>query len=213
MTGSGIKKVAIIVAHPDDETLWAGGTILNHPSWNCFIACLCRGMDMERSEKFHKALKIYGAEGSMGDLDDGPEQNPLENSEVEKAVLALLPNDHYDLLITHNPAGEYTRHLRHEEAGKAVIRLWGNGSLSAGRLWTFAYEDGNRQYYPRPVREASIYRLLTRVTWFRKYRIVTETYGFEENSFEAETTPRAESFWQYKSPVDAKTSLFNQLIS
>ncbi len=168
---------------------------------------------MERSEKFHKALKIYGAEGSMGDLDDGPEQNPLENSEVEKAVLALLPNDHYDLLITHNPAGEYTRHLRHEEAGKAVIRLWGNGSLSAGRLWTFAYEDGNRQYYPRPVREASIYRLLTRVTWFRKYRIVTETYGFEENSFEAETTPRAESFWQYKSPVDAKTSLFNQLIS
>jgi len=25
------KTVAIIVAHPDDETLWAGGTILNHP--------------------------------------------------------------------------------------------------------------------------------------------------------------------------------------
>jgi LmbE family N-acetylglucosaminyl deacetylase len=31
------KNVAIIVAHPDDETLWAGGTILNHPSWKCFI--------------------------------------------------------------------------------------------------------------------------------------------------------------------------------
>jgi len=25
------KTVAIIVAHPDDETLWAGGTILSHP--------------------------------------------------------------------------------------------------------------------------------------------------------------------------------------
>jgi len=24
------KTVAIIVAHPDDETLWAGGTILFH---------------------------------------------------------------------------------------------------------------------------------------------------------------------------------------
>jgi LmbE family N-acetylglucosaminyl deacetylase len=27
------KSVAIIVAHPDDETLWAGGEILNNPLW------------------------------------------------------------------------------------------------------------------------------------------------------------------------------------
>ena len=24
----------MIVAHPDDETLWAGGTILKHPEWH-----------------------------------------------------------------------------------------------------------------------------------------------------------------------------------
>jgi LmbE family N-acetylglucosaminyl deacetylase len=33
------KNVAIIVAHPDDETLWAGGTILNHPYWR-ILHCL-----------------------------------------------------------------------------------------------------------------------------------------------------------------------------
>ena len=71
------KNVAVIVAHSDDETLWAGGTILSHPSWNCFIISLCRESDTERATKFYRALKVLRPEGIMGDLDDGPEQIPL----------------------------------------------------------------------------------------------------------------------------------------
>jgi hypothetical protein len=37
----------------------------------------------------------------------------------------------------------------------------------------------------------------------KKYSIITSTYGFEKNSWEAETTPRAESFWQFSNPNDA----------
>ena len=66
----------------------------------------------------------------MGDLDDGPEQKPLDENEVERAILELLPPKHFDLIISHNPAGEYTRHIRHEEAGKAVINLWNAGKIS-----------------------------------------------------------------------------------
>ena len=40
-----LKKTAVIVAHPCDETLWAGGTILSQPAWNWFIATLCRASD------------------------------------------------------------------------------------------------------------------------------------------------------------------------
>jgi len=192
------KTVALIVAHPDDETLWAGGTILNHPSWRWFIVCLCRGSDKERAPRFYKALKILKSEGIMGDLDDGPEQKPLEGKEVENIILDLLPGRHFDLIITHNPTGEYTRHLRHEEVSKAVIKLWHAGKISTDELWTFAYEDGNKEYYPRPVESATIYRTLTKRIWLRKYNIITETYGFEKNSFEAETTPKAEAFWQFE---------------
>ena len=80
------KTVALIVAHPDDEMLWAGGTILSHPSWKCFIVCLCRGSDTERAPRFYKALKVLKSEGIMSDLNDGPEQKPLDEKEVDRAI-------------------------------------------------------------------------------------------------------------------------------
>jgi len=198
------KAVAVIVAHPDDETLWAGGTILSHPSWHWFIVCLCRGSDKDRAPRFLRTMQILGSEGIMGDLDDGPEQQPLDEIELESAILQLLPSMHFDLIISHNPDGEYTRHVRHEETGKAVIKLWHAGKISASELWTFAYEDGNKKYYPRPIENAALYRVLTKRIWLKKYSIITETYGFEKTSFEAETTPRAESFWQFTNSYDAQ---------
>lgn len=191
------KTVAVIVAHPDDETLWAGGTILSNPSWDCFIVCMCRKNDTDRSPKFNHVLKILGANGKMGDLDDGPEQNPLSEKEVEDTILQLLPSMDFDLIITHSINGEYTRHRRHEEVGKAVIRLWHAGKLTAGELWTFAYEDGHREYYPRPIENAQVGLLLSQELWEKKYNIITSAYGFDENSWEAKTTPAEEAFCQY----------------
>jgi LmbE family N-acetylglucosaminyl deacetylase len=203
------KTVAIIVAHPDDETLWAGGNILSHPSWKCFIVCLCRKSDKDRASKFYDALKILKSEGVIGDLDDGPEQKPLEEQEVERAILDLLPQKHFDLVISHNPSGEYTRHIRHEETGKAVIKLWHADKISTNELWTFAYEDGNKKYYPKSIENATICRALTKRIWMRKYNIITEIYCFEKNSWEAETTPHIESFWQFTNSYDAKKWLNN----
>jgi len=198
------KAVAVIVAHPDDETLWAGGTILSHPSWNWYIIALCRASDRDRAPKFFQTLKLLGAKGFMGDLDDGPEQKPLDEKEVEHAILQLLPSMHFDLIISHNPNGEYTRHVRHEEISKAVITLWHAGKISANELWTFAYEDGAKEYYPKSIKAATIYRVLTKRIWLKKYSMITETYGFGKNSFEAKTTPQTESFWQFTNPLDAK---------
>ena len=193
-----IKTVALIVAHPDDETLWAGGTILNHPFWKCFIVCLCRGSDKERAPKFFETLKILNAGGIMGDLDDGPEQNPLDENDVEKAIMKLLPSTPFDLIITHNSTGEYTKHRRHEETNKAVLSLWHNGKIKANELWTFAYEDGNKEYFPRAKQNATIFNTLSKQIWLKKYNIITKTYGFNKNSWEAETTPLSEAFWQFK---------------
>ena len=204
------KTVALIVAHPDDEILWAGGTILNHPFWDWFILSLCRGSDLDRAPKFYKMLKVLEAEGTMGDLDDGPKQKPLDENQVEQAILDLLPHKYFDLLITHNPFGEYTRHLRHEETGKAIINLWHAGKISIDELWTFAYGDGHREYYPRAFESAPVYTKLTKEIWQKKYSFITEIYGFDKESWEAETTPKAEAFQQFPDPELAKKWLNNK---
>lgn len=198
MESEEAKNVVLIVAHPDDETLWAGGTILSHPSWNCFIICVTRKRDKERATKFFKALKVFQSDGIMGDLDDGPEQKELNEIEIEQVIIDLLPPGHFDLVITHNPSGEYTRHKRHEEISMAVIRLWLNGKINSDLLWTFAYEDGNKGYNPRAIENATHFQRLVGDVWLKKYKIITETYGFEKKSWEARTTPHNEAFWQLK---------------
>jgi LmbE family N-acetylglucosaminyl deacetylase len=206
------KNVAIIVAHPDDEILWAGGTILNNPHWHCYILALCRASDPDRAPKFYHVLKILGADGNMADLDDGPLQKPLDSDVVTRAILDGLPPMSYDLVISHDPKGEYTRHLRHEEAGKAVIRLWSTETISARKLWTFAYEDGGKKYLPRPIENAAIYQKLSSSVWEKKYKLITETYGFGKDSFEAKTTPLAEAFWQFSNHHDALQWINNTYI-
>jgi len=185
----------VIVAHPDDETLWAGGTILMHPDNRWTVVTLCRGSDADRVPRFHKAMECFGAKGVMGDLDDGPEQKPLRMVAVEDAIAELLPSDRYDLVLTHGLWGEYTSHRRHEEVAKAVMALRESGRLSVEELWMFAYEDGGKKYLPRPMADADVHFRLPRDIWEQKHRIIHEIYGFDTDSFEAQTTPKEEAFW------------------
>jgi LmbE family N-acetylglucosaminyl deacetylase len=186
------------VAHPDDETLWAGGLILMNTAASWLIAAACRKSDPDRAPRFFKALQGYGASGAMADLDDGPDQNPLPLRTVQDAILELLPVRQFDLVITHGPKGEYTRHIRHEETGRAVTGLWENGELSAGELWTFAYEDGGGTYPPRPAPDADLTLRLPPDIWQRKYAIITDTYGFAPDSFEASAACKSEAFRRFK---------------
>jgi LmbE family N-acetylglucosaminyl deacetylase len=191
------SNCAVIVAHPDDETLWSGGTILLHPDAKWTIITICRKSDPDRQEKFFQALEQFNANGTMGDMDDGPEQKPLSTGEVQDTIMNLLPSDRYDLVITHSVWGEYTKHLRHEETAKAVLALCETSTLHAEQLWTFAYEDGNKKYLPRPIQDADIYIKLSDEIWQKKYEIITDIYGFSSDSFEAKTTPREEAFWLF----------------
>lgn len=194
---------AIIVAHPDDETLWCGGELLKHPKIHWFVASMCRKNDPDRAPKFKTALAHYQAQGIMNNLDDGPEQSPLDQEHIEKAILESVPERQYNRIFTHSPFGEYTRHRRHEEIGRAVINLWHKNKIITDQLWLFAYEDGNKSYVPRAIENADYCEKLSLKIWLEKYHIITKIYRFDKSGFEARTTPEKEAFWKFKTPESA----------
>ena len=201
------QSVALLVAHPDDETLWAGGTLLTESSWSTFVGCACRANDADRAPKFRRVLQKLQAKGAMADLDDGPEQRPLADDLVEQSLLDCLPDRHFDRILTHSPHGEYTRHVRHEEVARAVLRLWLRGVLSASELWLFAYDDQGGTRLPRASDDADIVRELSSEVWARKHRLITHDYGFAEASWEARVTPHSEAFFRLETPEHAQSLL------
>jgi LmbE family N-acetylglucosaminyl deacetylase len=192
-------RAAVVVAHPDDETLWCGGYILNHPEFHWRIVTLCRASDPDRAPKFRRVLQRLGAEGEMADLDDGPDQVPLALEQVKETAARLLAGSSYSLILTHGPKGEYTRHRRHEECCRGVVDLWQSGNIQTKQLWLFAYEDGGGAYLPRIRGDAERRDMLTESVRLEKYRLITDIYGYAADSWEARTTPREEGFWCFDS--------------
>ena len=205
-------RAAVVVAHPDDETLWCGGYILSHPEFLWRIVTLCRAADPDRAPRFRRVLERLGAEGEMADLDDGPDQAPLPMELVRETIARLLAGTSYSLILTHGPKGEYTRHRRHQECCQAAVELWRTGGIRTERLWMFAYEDGGHAYLPRVREDADRRDMLTDDIWIEKRRLITDVYGYDADSWEAQTTPREEGFCCFDSAQAAaeRTALWEQ---
>jgi LmbE family N-acetylglucosaminyl deacetylase len=197
-------RAAVVVAHPDDETLWCGGYILTHPEFDWRIVTLCRASDPDRAPKFRRVLEQLGAVGEMADLDDEPGQLPLPIEQIQETIVRLLAGGSYSLILTHGPKGEYTRHRRHEECCRSVVELWQSGSIATKRLWLFAYEDGGHAYFPRVRGDADRRDKLAESVWLEKRRLITSVYGYGAESWEARATPREEGFWCFDSVAAAE---------
>ena len=131
----------------------------------------------------------------MADLDDGPDQRPLPAAEVEETVLRLLAPVEFDIVLTHGPGGEYTRHRRHEECCRGVSMLWCAQRLSTRRLWMFAYEDGGGSRLPLARADADRREMLPPDVWREKRSILIDLYGFSKDSWEVRAAPREEGWW------------------
>jgi LmbE family N-acetylglucosaminyl deacetylase len=189
----------VVVAHPDDETIWMGGTILKNKDWNWTILSLCRKGDPDRMPKFKKVCENYGAVGIISDLDDEI-LKPLSIDEVKTKILESLKEKDFDYVFTHGENGEYG-HLRHKETHNAMKELVGEGNLRCNEIRFFSYELGNKSVpkipklkIPIPRKKSDWSVVLDNSELKKKKQIVTKLYGFESDSFEALSCKGREHF-------------------
>ena len=187
-------NAAIVVAHPDDEIIWAGGLVLRHRDWSWCVLALCRADDPDRAPKFRRVCELIGAAGTISDLDDGNPLRPIDPySEIGDRVLACLGDRKWDLVLTHGSNGEYG-HERHRQMHQVVAALVDCGKLRARRLWTFAYEAVSPAGECRPAPWANLTVDLSPEQLAEKRRIVRDEYGYPEDGFEVRACISPETF-------------------
>lgn len=193
-----VGKALVLVAHPDDETIWMGGAILKHPNISWTIFSLCRKNDPDRCPKFLRVAKFYGAKGIISNLDDEGKLTLKESlPEIKRRIYNELKTMKFDYIFTHGLNGEYG-HERHRGAHLVVRTMVQGKELLAGNLFFFSYEKNNGKKFCVPNTEADFYLKLSEKELETKRNVIKNLYGFNKFSFENRSCTKIETFDKFR---------------
>ncbi|MCR4369459.1 MAG: PIG-L family deacetylase [archaeon] len=177
-------KALVVVAHPDDETIWMGGKILREKNWGWTIVSLCRKDDPDRRPKFFKVCSMLGARGFMSDLDDDHPEKRLDGlDEVVRRIEPIAMDKKFDYVFTHGENGEYG-HNRHIEVNAAVKAMAEGGLIDCEHLFEFSYRRLEGPFRCVPELGSNEVFALSEAEFEKKKSLVNDVYGFSKQSFE-----------------------------
>ncbi|MGZ3724432.1 MAG: PIG-L family deacetylase [Pseudobdellovibrio sp.] len=143
------RNILIVVAHPDDETMWFFSG-LKHLSqiYNVDLLCLTYTKSSLRGRELLKANEHYKINLLFGNLVDSGVKFPILH--IENKIDETIQENVYDFIITHPPYGVSKTHPHHRQCFHICRRLAHQHKINFG----FFSETDNYKF--NPVRNARL---------------------------------------------------------
>lgn len=166
-------NILLLVAHPDDETIFCGGTMLIYPNCKWTVVSIT---DLGRSFAFKKAIESFKELGvnivsyktlAQENIKQGARLPDLAKEKIVWEKVVREQNFSPDITITHNEAGEYG-HGAHKLLSVVADNLFSN-------IWKFIYPKVE-QPYKQKVKEVELNNEILK----RKTKVFKDSYPTEQ---------------------------------
>ena len=125
----------MIVAHPDDETLWGSEELLKN---KYLVICITCGTNKKREKEIEAALKISKDRLIVLDKPDKVRGKRSDwkhyKKQIEYELKYVIKKKKWNTIVTHNPEGEYG-HIHHKITSNIVTKVYNKEKI--GKLKYF----------------------------------------------------------------------------
>ena len=134
-------KILFVIAHPDDESLWIGGTLSflsQRPEVETYVICATGAQDQHRAQEFEAAINIAGVKNWFIGNEDIPKSGGIPLSDTTRALsnginqFGIQMGD-FDLIVTHSFYGDEHLHCQHSQLFQIMYEM------SSTRLVPFGF--------------------------------------------------------------------------
>lgn len=208
MNKQDVNKL-MIVAHPDDETIFGGGMLLNEDGWKVVVVTDGGGDNNDseqRLEEFKSVMQHLNVDYEILGFKDDMNQVLYNEDDVAKKLFTIIVSKNWKKIVTHNEEGEYG-HIIHKSVHNIVKKM------NPENLYFFKKSDHklDQKLYKRKNMLLNLYvSQNTNLPGFRDYLIYEGTTETEQNveffeEVEIEHTPEIiYNFNDLKAFVDIK---------
>lgn len=125
------KDNLMIVAHPDDETIWGGAHLLEE---EYLVVCITSGRNIIRTYELNSVMKeSNNVSISLGypDKKKGKRDN-WDNyyNDISKDLEKIIKLKNWKKIVTHNPKGEYG-HIHHIKTNQIVTDIYNKDNIDS----------------------------------------------------------------------------------